>query len=424
MDPAVDNASIRWPLILFPELHNITFEFLPVIVIEVILQSIHAMHCSVPSAVAISTSSQQLNIGGENFLDVSSLSLTNIGLRDWSSGLLSGLHLLDLSDIPAFSPSLQQLLDVLAASPHLEKLNLSEVTPTIDGTSVRRPPIPLPDLRYLSFGNLQTIIVDVILLSVHAAYCPIVNLYYGPEPTPTRSTFPAIASFVTPSLYRYFTTAREPITMTFRGDGFEFTVDSEKYLDNIRPSFNINIGSFSIDTDAMIKWVDSLTESKMLNPYPLHLTVNLFNKETVDRVCASKWRFTHIDGVKVRKHGTELCWFLSFPMDLGNGGYSWPGPDVRMIEFDDSPELDAEVVLEMVRRRTTASRGVDQNSVAPLEELVISGESTIASVPLVEVGAGKEQMTCEGLEETVRRIIAAGPSGSSDGDVTSVVIAG
>ncbi|KAG9033145.1 hypothetical protein FRB95_000487 [Tulasnella sp. JGI-2019a] len=150
MDPAVDNASIRWPLILLPKLRNIKFGSLPSIAIDVILLSIHATYCSSLYLSATLTPSQRLNIGGENLPNVSFLSLMNVGLRDWSSGVLSGLLSLDLSEVSAFSPSLQQLLDVLTASPHLKKLNISDMAPIVDDTSVRRPPIPLADLRDLS----------------------------------------------------------------------------------------------------------------------------------------------------------------------------------------------------------------------------------------------------------------------------------
>ncbi|KAG8989880.1 hypothetical protein FRB94_013907 [Tulasnella sp. JGI-2019a] len=416
MHPAIDNTSTRWPLISLPELRNITLGYLPVTAIDVILRSIHATHCPILSAMANLMSSQQLNIGEENFPSVSSLSLAHVGLRDWSSGLLSGLHFLNLIEISAFSPSLQQLLDVLAASPHLEGLHISEVALTIDDTSVRMPLITLPDLRNLSLVRLPTIVTDVILQSVHAAYCPMVELYHISETPPAPSIFPAIASFITPSLYRYFTTARAPITLRPWHEGFSFTVDCEKSPNERGRSFSISIGSFLVDTDAMIKWVDSLTESKTSNPHTLHFTVNFFDNETVDRVCASKWRLTHVDAITVRERGTELCQFLSSPIDLGNGGYGWPGPDVRKLAFDNSPELDAEVILEMVRRRMTASGGVDQNNLAPLEELVISGGSSIAKVPRVKIRAGKKQMTCESLMEAVRRIIAAETRGSV-GDV-------
>ncbi|KAG9033147.1 hypothetical protein FRB95_000489 [Tulasnella sp. JGI-2019a] len=427
MASVVDNASIRWPLISLPALRNITFEYLPAIAVDVILQSIHATHCSVLSSAPGFTLSQQLNIGGENLPDVSSLSLRNVGLGDWSSGLLSGLRFLSLSVIPAFSPSLQQLLDILAASPRLGYLKLSNMAPAIDSTCVRRPLIPLCDLRDLCFDSIPAVVVDVVLQSVHAAYCPIVDLYHGSQSTPAQSLFPTIASFVTPSLYRYFTTAREPITLTPWGNGFKFAIDSEKYVSNARRTFSIAIRSFSIDTDAMIKWVDSLIESKMSNPHPPHLTVSLFEKETVDRVCASKWRLAHVEVIELREQGAELCRFLSSPIDLGHGRYGWPGPDVRKIVFDNSPGLDAEVVLEMVKRRMAAS------SLAPLVELVITGRSSIVGVQLVEFKAGKEKMTCEGLMEAVKRIIAAGTCGSSDRDiakqgsldnVNNVVIAG
>ncbi|KAG9024868.1 hypothetical protein FRB95_010950 [Tulasnella sp. JGI-2019a] len=94
-------------------------------------------------------------------------------------------------------------------------------------------------------------------------------------------------------------------------------------------------------------------------------------------------------------------------MDLGNGGYGWPGPDMWKIVFDYSPGLDAEVVLEMVRRRMTASRGVDRNNLAPLEELVISRGSSIANLRLVGIISGKKKMSYESLMEAVRKIIAA-----------------
>ncbi|KAG9008680.1 hypothetical protein FRB93_006226 [Tulasnella sp. JGI-2019a] len=393
MDPAIDNASTCWPLISLPELCNITLGYLPATAIDVILRSIQATHRPVPLATANLTSSQQLNIGEENFPSVSSLSPAHVGLRDWSSGLLSGLHFLNLIEISAFSPSLQQLLDVLAASPHLKGLHVSDIALTIDDTSVRMPPILLPDLRNLSLARLPTIVMGVILQSVHAAYCPMVDLYHRSETPPAPSIFPAIASFVTPSLYRYFTTARAPITLTPYGEGFSLTVGCEKSPNERGRSFSISIGSFLVDTDAMIKWVDSLTQSKASNPHPLHFTVSFFDNETMDRVCASKWRLTHVDAITVRKRETELCQFFSSPIGLGNGEYGWPGPDVRKLVFDNSPELDAEVILEMVRRRMTASGGVDQNNLAPLEELVISDGSSIAKVPRVKIRAGKKQMT-------------------------------
>ncbi|KAG9033156.1 hypothetical protein FRB95_000498 [Tulasnella sp. JGI-2019a] len=418
MDLAVDNASIRCPLILLPELRNIKFRSLPAIAMDVILQSVHATHCSILSLKGKLLSSQQLNISGENFPDVSSLSLTHLGLRDWSSGPLLGLHYLRLSAISAFLPSLQQLLDVLAANPYLEELNLSAIAPTVDDISIRRPPIPFPDLRDLYFKGLPTIVMDVILQSVHAAYCPIIDLTYGSRRRPAQSLFPAISFFVAPSLSRYFATVPAPITLTLWGEGFRFTVDSEKHLKNTRRTFSIAIRGFLIDTNAMIKWVDGLTESKISNPHPPHLTVRLVDKEMVDRVCASKWRLTHVEAVEVREHGTELCQFLSSQIDLGNGGYGWPGPSVRKIVLDDSRKFGADVALEMVRRRITASRGVDRNKLAPLEELVISDRTSIANVPLVEVEAGKEQMTCESLMEAVRRVIVAGTCGITDRDIT------
>ncbi|KAG9023318.1 hypothetical protein FRB95_013260 [Tulasnella sp. JGI-2019a] len=413
MDPPVDHISGRRPPILLPELRNIKFVYLPAIAIDVIMQSIYAAGCPILDVTAEPTPLQRLDISKENFPNASSLILMNIGLQDWSSGLLSGLRFLCLSSIPAVSPSLQQLLDILAASPYLEQLKLSKMAPIVDGASVRNPPIPLPDLRDLYFNDLPTIAVDIILQSIHAVYCPLIDMNFGSQVAPAQSLFPAVASFVTPSIYRYFTTARAPITMTPCSKGFDFIVDSEKYLSRTPRTFSIAIRWFSNDTDAMITWVDSLTESKTSNPYPFSLTVNFVDEETVDRICASKWRLTHIQTVKVSGHATELCQFLSSPIHLGNGRYGWPGPDVRKIIFDGSIGLDAEVVIKMVRCRMTASRGVDQNNLTPLEELVILGGSSIAKVPVVEVEAGKEQMTCGGLMEAVERIIAAGTCSSS-----------
>ncbi|KAG9023319.1 hypothetical protein FRB95_013261 [Tulasnella sp. JGI-2019a] len=417
MDPAVDNVSVRQPPILLPELRSITFVYLPANAIDVIINSVHAAQCPRLYSMANSTPLQPLHIRAEKFPNVSALTLTNVGLRDWASGLLLGLCVLCLSTISTFPPSSQQLLDMLTANPHLEQLRLSKMAPVVDNTAIRRSPIQLPDLRDLYLSDLPTIFTEIILQSIHVADCPIVDMKFGSRIAPVQPLFPTIASFLIPSLCQHFATARAPITLTLNDKGFDFTVDSERYLQHLWRTFSIAIGWFSVDTDAMIAWVDSLNESKTSNPHPLSLTVNFVDEETVDRICASKWRLTHIQTVKVSGHATELCQFLSSPIHLGNGRYGWPGPDVRKIIFDGSIGLDAEAVIKMVRRRMTASRGVDQNNLTPLEELVILGGSSIAKIPVVEVEAGKEQMTRGGLMEAVERIIAAGTCGSSDGDV-------
>ncbi|KAG9024867.1 hypothetical protein FRB95_010949 [Tulasnella sp. JGI-2019a] len=96
------------------------------------------VHAPYLEELSIQMSGEQLAIDRANFPNVSAISLTDVGLQDWTSGLLSGLRYLHLHlrNTSVHPPTLEQLLDVLAASPHLEKLNISQVAPTTDDTSI------------------------------------------------------------------------------------------------------------------------------------------------------------------------------------------------------------------------------------------------------------------------------------------------
>ncbi|KAG9023521.1 hypothetical protein FRB95_012981 [Tulasnella sp. JGI-2019a] len=152
-----------------------------------------------------------------------------------------------------------------------------------------------------------------------------------------------------------------------------------------------------MDTDTLMQWLASLAESKMSDPCPLHLAVHLLHED----ICLA-----FVETVLVRDHGTEPHKFLSSPIDLGNDEYGWPGPNMRKIVFTDSQGLDAEVMIEVIRRRMTASRGADHNNLGSLEELVILGQSSIAKISSTERKAGKQQMTSEEVVKAVQRIVA------------------
>ncbi|KAG8988121.1 hypothetical protein FRB93_004276 [Tulasnella sp. JGI-2019a] len=270
LDPAVNNAIVHRPLISLPNLHNITLIRIPVIVIDVIIQSIHAAHCRILHSRATPTPPQQLS-------------------TDRSSGLLSGLRFLCLSIISAFPPSLQQLLDMLAVSPHLEELKLLEMAPAVEDASVRRPPIQLHDFHDLYLRGLPTTVIDVILQSIHAAYCLIVNITFTSS---AQSPSPAVASFLLPSLYHQSATAQTVIMLTPWCGGF--SINSEEDFNHPERAFRITVMWRSMTTDALTQWLGSLVESKTSNPRPFRLAVNL-HEDMVDQFCTSKWRLTFIE---------------------------------------------------------------------------------------------------------------------------------
>ncbi|KAG8982562.1 hypothetical protein FRB93_007994 [Tulasnella sp. JGI-2019a] len=83
-------------------------------------------------------------------------------------------------------------------------------------------------------------------------------------------------------------------------------------------------------------------------------------------------------------------------------------------------ELDAEVMLKMVRDRMAVGRGRDNSGLHALEELVITGKSSIAEISLAGVEAGKGKMTCEEVVEAARRIIE-GVACGRDGEANSAL---
>ncbi|KAG8986066.1 hypothetical protein FRB94_014012 [Tulasnella sp. JGI-2019a] len=355
---------------------------------------------------------KQLDIGRENFPKVSALTTRRIGIRDWSSGLLSGLRYLRLWNTSTHPPSLLQLLDMLAASPHLEYLNMSAMAATANNVSIRRPPISLPDLRTFRCADVPVIVIVGILQSVHVASCPFVGMCFDSTTESTPSLFHAIAYFLTPSLFHFSATTLKPITLNLGTLGYEFTGDRatayEKYI------LQASIEHLPIDPNAIGEWLDSLNDPKTPDLQPLRLAIEFSEDTILDQICASRWRMAHVETITVKSNGlasAALCRLMSSPTDLGN---AWFGPGVRKIVFDNCQGLEAEIILEMVRRRMTASSDLGHGSPSALEEIVILGQSSIAGVPLAEVEAGKKQIACEELMETIERIIAAGACGGNE----------
>ncbi|KAG9025281.1 hypothetical protein FRB95_010361 [Tulasnella sp. JGI-2019a] len=365
--------------------------------------------------ICILGSTRQLTIGRENFPAISALTLRNVGFRDWDSGLLSGLRYFHLSSVAPHPPSVLQLLDMLVASPRLEQLELLSMKPTVDGASVRNPPILLPSLRNLRFDELPVTTVDVVLRSIHAAYCRIVNVYRCVAGEP-GSLFPAIASFFTPSLHHFSTPASEASMLHLGSYSYQFIIVSgETGYDG--PTIRASLMPSPFNPDVVAQWIDSLFASQALDLQQLHLGVSFNEQYILDQICVSKWDLRHVETITVRSNGqvgTAFCRLMSSPRDFGNGERTWLGPDVRRIAFYGCKGLDAEVILEMVKNRMAASGGVGTCGIVALEKLEILEASSIADVSFAEIEAGKQQMTCEDVMKAVRRIIAAGTCGDRE----------
>ncbi|KAG8986497.1 hypothetical protein FRB93_005267 [Tulasnella sp. JGI-2019a] len=364
--------------------------------------------------------SAQLAISRENFPKMSFLTLTTTSLRDWGPGTLSGLQYLCLES-SAYPPSLSQLLDTLAANPHLEYLALSKIYAAADYTSVRIPAIQLPDLRNLTMDTLPAILMDVILRSIHVAYCPIIYLDFAAQAIPTVSLFPTIASFLTPSLYYSSITQPEAIVLNLATSRYQFGMFDDQDCICHEATIQVVIWYLPVNITAISEWLDDVAESRPPDLRPLRLGISFSEKQILDQICASKWSLAHVEMITIRFSGrvaATFCQLMSSPVDFGEGRYGWLGPDVRKIVFNDCKGLNMEVVLEMVRRRMTASRGPDHSSPAVLEKIVILGHNSLPEVSPVEVEAGQEQMSCEDVMEAVEWIIAAGTYGNNgDGGV-------
>ncbi|KAG8994080.1 hypothetical protein FRB94_010180 [Tulasnella sp. JGI-2019a] len=408
MDPHFGNVSSCSPPISLPDLRNLEFKDLPATVIDVILRSLHAAYCPALYLTTTSTPSQLLNLSWENFPVVSRLILICVDLRDWGSGLLSGLHHLYLSETSDYPPSLQQLLDMLIASPHLEQLHLLDIDPTVNNTSICRPPIQLPVLRTLKFVRIPIIIINTLLQSLHAVYCPTVYMYIHSETMEMEPPIPAIISFLTPSLTHYLATAQKAIRLTLCDRSFVFSVDPKEDARRTQPTLTIDISFLPVEMNAILDWVNGLPQLNTSDPSLLQITVKFWIEGMEDRFRAAKWPLTNIDTIVIDSQGTTFCQVMSFPVDLGDRRYRWLGPNVRKIVFEKSWRLDGEAVLEMVRRRTTASRGVDHGSLTPLEEVVISSECSIAKISAEDGEAGKQQMSRIEVMEAARTIISEG----------------
>ncbi|KAG8855596.1 hypothetical protein FRB96_006790 [Tulasnella sp. 330] len=91
----------------------------------------------------------------------------------WDGGTLKGLHHLSLQNLKATGPSARQLLDILAASPELQTLQLQNLTPHLatSPTPGRTDPVELPLLRELSIHELSSPLELQILSAIRVPRC-------------------------------------------------------------------------------------------------------------------------------------------------------------------------------------------------------------------------------------------------------------
>ncbi|KAG8996669.1 hypothetical protein FRB94_008075 [Tulasnella sp. JGI-2019a] len=227
----------------------------------------------------------QLTVSRDNFPVLSALELSSFGSRDWDSELPSGLRYLNLSTT-SNPPSLLQLLNMLSASTHLESLAISDMDSATNNASIRRPLIPLPDLRDLKISELPITVMDMILHSIHAAHCPIVDI--GPihleiddwrSPSLIESfigpSFPAVASFLTSSLYHY----SEAIMLKLSTYGYRFIVDGDQDTLYEKPALDVSVVSPAVDPKIIAHWLNDLVESQQ----QIRLGISFTEQEILDQ---------------------------------------------------------------------------------------------------------------------------------------------
>lgn len=128
--------------------------------------------------LSVTSTGARISRGEEHVLDVfqgqaprlKSISLTKFSVP-WDSQMLSGLQELRLSRITAYSPSIRELLSILAASPQLVSLSLESIGFKHTQPFPTLPHVYLPLLQELDISSLQPRDLGLLLHSITSPPC-------------------------------------------------------------------------------------------------------------------------------------------------------------------------------------------------------------------------------------------------------------
>lgn len=275
-----------------------------------------------------------------------SVRLCGVALKRWNSGLLSGLRSLTLRQLYELGPSLPEMLDILRASPELERLILIGIRLPFNATLTRPSTVFLHSLLSLELEGVHVRRNELadLLDSIRAPHCTTFSIY-GDESTQHQpSVFPSIISFI-----------HQP---------FNALIQSEK-----RVVFSISqpqIGSFGRDaSNRFYVWLDRVVSffevadwlTASLSSVSSSLDVELTGHDgSHTDILAILQRLPAITTLALsafqdRDYMDIILRELSSPSISITEHPSWLCPKLQSVCFSDSRCTDPDLVLKLIEGR-------------------------------------------------------------------------
>ncbi|KAG8998353.1 hypothetical protein FRB94_006926 [Tulasnella sp. JGI-2019a] len=303
---------------------------------------------------------QLLSLCRDNLPKLAVLHLKRAALKAWNAPFMAGLRVLSLEQISTSGPSLSQLLDVVQACPELRHLKLDNVVFRKDKSTTGHPAILLRNLHSLDLVDLAPAIINATLRclqSVDSLRNVHVRSLYGAIDLQRSRLTPRqrSASLLLPG--RFLTL----ITPSFKlAPHSKITFDDDElFIDVEMPGSSWDLTIVDLMTpDILGDWLAGVMRARSLDQtHPgidFITTLPLFNR------LLPHWNFAHVQSLVLQcsdaesKQLDDFCIKMSAPTRVADDVLSWQCPALRSLELQGCQELDADIVLEMVRSRINA----------------------------------------------------------------------
>lgn len=316
---------------------------------------------------------------------LTTLDITNVAFRDWSSPVLQGLTSLWLGFVSYSGPSLEQMLDVLRASPRLDWLSLNNIRFSSDA-AVGKPSAVLLELRSINLSSLSSVVTSRLLRAIDAPKCTTTQVQVADEERPDNELYDVTTAWATPAIKKSLAVGGEVdiniCTPRFVSFSVNQIVDHRSDYDSTTVLYLPDIPT----RPSILEWGLALMESSDSSHASLTVRIEIeaMRPQHVEEILAILRRLPNIVALEMMGDDhdavTSILRNLTFAGPISADGPSpWLCPDLRDLSIDAG--VEEEVLMDMVRSRTRAAALRETegsgSGVGRLQELTVYGEDTM-----------------------------------------------
>lgn len=298
---------------------------------------------------------------------LSSLTLTRVAVKPWSSPILHNLVYLQISNcLSDDGPTLSQILDILSSSPELESLWLSSLRLTDDRYPIGRPTITLPRLAKFNLFDFNATVTGVVLSSLHIPHCTRFGFGWATVDAP-------YFKYITQAFESSLTPADVVVDINIGPESDNLIEMSAQRSSATNPSFGLSLSNCNY-TDVLLRWVVPSIES---HGTAVEINIDTLGDFSLHDVSAILRRLSGIRSIVLSWAPGDLAGILEMLMSAQreeDGSERWLCPNLRFVSIYRF-RGDKGVLVSGVEARARASRKRAEHlqTIVRMEEFFVDG---------------------------------------------------